>query len=451
MEVIREEPHTEVDFSPEMFLDDEHPRQTVLFPGAVKRMAFSFDGHGKFSSREWDLRQLDGEGFSWFHVELPRSSQKLTAFAQYLIDVLCPPLKLQDILALVSNGPFCGTIDGALVFRVNSAGPPTSKFTQRISAIVRDNMVISVSLGRVARLDFSRMSSQSLLMEVPRIDPTFLSEVGDSHPGSLGTGGVAIHEHMLEFLLNMSHLEHADNAVPKGVGNLLVHIIDTHVEQLHDTVLHLETHLDDVERSLDTGVGATKKQMLDDRRFPKMHLDLQKLLQVIAHGDQVFPRVKDKCAGKAWCTSEDLAALEVLVARLRKLKENVGFIANRITAIQAGLDSWQAEQINRKLYYLSFLSVIFLPLSIVTGAFGMNVGGVPWTKQTDPTLVHGFRNVLIICAVIVMLLLAGFGVVPLYTYLVTRHKHQAVKAKWLSSKRSVRYRGSLRYPAYLRL
>lgn len=81
----------------------------------------------------------------------------------------------------------------------------------------------------------------------------------------------------------------------------------------------------------------------------------------------------------------------------------------------------------------------------------MNVGGVPWTKQTDPTLVNGFRNVLIICAVIVMLLLAGFGVVPLYTYLVTRHKHQAVKAKWLSSKRSVRYRGSLRYPAYLRL
>lgn len=81
----------------------------------------------------------------------------------------------------------------------------------------------------------------------------------------------------------------------------------------------------------------------------------------------------------------------------------------------------------------------------------MNVGGVPWVKQTDPTLVHGFRNVLIICAVIVMLLLAGFGVVPLYTYLVTRHKHQAVKAKWLSSKRSVRYGGSLRYPAYLRL
>lgn len=115
------------------------------------------------------------------------------------------------------------------------------------------------------------------------------------------------------------------------------------------------------------GVGATKKQMLDDRRFPKMHLNLQRLLQVVAHGDQVFPRVKDKCAGKAWCSSEDLATLEALVGRLRKLKENVGFTVSRITALQAGLDSWQAEQINRKLYYLSFLSMMFLPLSIVTG------------------------------------------------------------------------------------
>ncbi|CAM8919385.1 unnamed protein product [Rhodiola kirilowii] len=58
--------------------------------------------------------------------------------------------------------------------------------------------------------------------------------------------------------------------------------------------------------------------------------------------------------------------LDELIGRLRRLKENVGFLANRVTAIQAGLDSWQAEQINRKLYYLSFLSIIFLPLSIIT-------------------------------------------------------------------------------------
>ena len=130
---------------------------------------------------------------------------------------------------------------------------------------------------------------------------------------------------------------------------------------------------------------------------------------MIAHGEQVFPRVKEKCSTKHWFSSEDVNALEELTGRLRRLKDNVGFIANRVTAIQAGLDSWQAEQINKKLYYLSFLSIVFLPLSIITGGklffnvfldilvfptlsekllttttcylyvtvFGMNVGGVP--------------------------------------------------------------------------
>lgn len=92
------------------------------------------------------------------------------------------------------------------------------------------------------------------------------------------------------------------------------------------------------------------------------------LIQVVAHGEQVFPRVKEKCATKGWFASEDIVSLEELIGRLRRLKENIGFIDNRVTAIQAGLDSWQSEQINRKLYYLSILSVIFLPLSIITGS-----------------------------------------------------------------------------------
>lgn len=425
------------------------------FPGAVRKFAYRFDGYGKFVKKEWDLMREVSDGFCWYHVELPRSSQKLSMSAEYLIDVLCPPLKLQEILALVSSGPFCGTVDGALVFRVNSAGPCASKFTQRISAIVTDRRVISVSLGRVSRLDFSTASTRSLLSEVPLIEAKEQSNDTDSermsHLGSTKSRGVVIQEHVLEFLLSRNTFEEAENAIPTGVGNLLVHIIDTHVDQLHEIVLQLETELDEVERDLDIGVGATKKQMLDDRRFPKMHLNLQRLLQVIAHGDQVFPRVKDKCAGKSWCSSEDLTTLEALVGRLRKLKENVGFIVSRITAIQAGLDSWQAEQINRKLYYLSFLSMLFLPLSIVTGAFGMNVGGVPWTTQTNPKNIHGFRNIMLICAVIVLLLLTLFGAAPLYNYLISRSR-QGARDRRLRSQKSIRYLGgSKRRSQYLPL
>lgn len=167
-----------------------------------------------------------------------------------------------------------------------------------------------------------------------------------------------------------------------------------------------------------------------------MHLDLQRLLQVIAHGEQVFPRVKEKCSSKEWFAGEDINSLEELSGRLRRLKENVGFIANRVTAVQAGLDSWQAEQINRKLYYLSFLSIIFLPLSIITGVFGMNVGGVPWTGQKEPKLMNGFRNVMFLCVAMLVLVLLCFLFPALYTRIAAWRRRRDIRRSWSLNRRS---------------
>jgi Mg2+ and Co2+ transporter CorA len=178
--------------------------------------------------------------------------------------------------------------------------------------------------------------------------------------------------------------------------------------------------------------------MLDDRRFPKLHINLQRLLQVIAHGEQVYLRVKEKSSSKRWFASEDINSLEELIGRLRRLKENVGFIVNRVTAIQASLDTWQSEQINRKLYYLSFLSIIFLPLSIITGVFGMNVGGVPWTGQNSPELKDGFRNVMLVCVAMLVFVLLCFLFPALYTRIVTGWREKRTLGKnWSLNKKSL--------------
>ncbi|KAL7119241.1 hypothetical protein ACP275_02G051600 [Erythranthe tilingii] len=398
------------------------------YPGAVRQKAYIFDGEGNYYNKEWTLEQGRGKEFCWYHVELPKGNQKLSHLAQYLIDVLCPPLKLQDILSLVSNGPFCGYVDGALVFRVNSAGPASSKFTFRIAARVTENSVITVSLGRVPRLGFSP-ANESLLSEIPVVESSGMGEEKER-------GGIVIREHVLDFLLTMNHSEEADNPVPRSVSNLVVHVIDTHVDHLQDFVTKLEIELDTVEFEMDRGGFALKKQMLDDRKFPKMHLDLQRLLQVIAHGEQVFPRVKEKCSSKDWFAPEDINALEELIGRIRRLKENVGFIANRVTAIQAGLDSWQAEQINRKLYYLSFLSIIFLPLSIITGVFGMNVGGVPWTGQRDPTIKDGFRNVMMVCVAMLGIVLLCFIFPAIYSRVMTWRRRRVLRKSWSLNRKS---------------
>ncbi|XP_042494444.1 zinc transport protein ZntB-like [Macadamia integrifolia] len=450
MELEEEEPSLEVEVEE---MDKENSKDTPMkeistrFPGAVRKKAYAFDGLGSYCTKEWDLAEGRGREFCWYHVELPKGNQKPALSAQYLIDVFCPPLKLQDILSLVSNGPFCGHVDGALVFRVNSPGTTSSDFTLRIAARLTENSLITVSLGRVPRLGFSPMG-QSLLSEIPSVEsPSFARAEKEG-------GAIVIREHVLEFLLTMNHSEEADNPVPRTLSNLVIHVLDTHVDHIQDIVTKLEIELDRVELELDKGGFALKKHMLDDRRFPKMHLNLQRLLQVIAYGEQVFPRVKEKCSTKSWFAGVDIVALEELIGRLRRLKENVGFIANRVTAIQAGLDSWQAEQINKKLYYLSFLSLVFLPLSVITGVFGMNVGGVPWSGQDDPVIKNGFRNVMFLAVGLLLLLLLCFTFPSIYARISTWRKQKALRSSWSVSrsflKKTLRG-GSLERGGYTRI
>ena len=43
------------------------------------------------------------------------------------------------------------------------------------------------------------------------------------------------------------------------------------------------------------------------------------------------------------------------------------------------------EKMNRNVYYLTLLSGIFLPLTLLTGFFGMNTGGLPWADDPNGT------------------------------------------------------------------
>ncbi|TKW09155.1 hypothetical protein SEVIR_6G074700v4 [Setaria viridis] len=429
----------------------------LLPSGAVPRHSYVFDGEGGFAEAPWGLAasgkaSRPGE-FTWHHVELPRAAPggagagaaamaKPLHHAQALIELLCPPLTLQEILAFVATGPHCASAAGggdALLLRVSSPGPVGSAYALRLAARVAETSVVTVSVGGVPRLAFGTTQA-SLLSEVPLGVAASLSNEG--HGGGRAVdGGVVIEERLLESLLAMNHADgaHTDNPVPRTVSNLLVHVLGTHVDHVHDIVTRLEMDLDAIELQLDKGGHFMRKLLLDGRRFPKMHLDLQRLLQVVSHGEQVFPRVKEKCASKSWFSTGDIAALEDLIGRLRRLKENLGFITNRVTTLQASLDSWQSEQINKSLYYLSFLSIIFLPLSIVTGVFGMNVGGVPWTEQNkNPKNRDGFMNVMLICVAILLLLLLCFLFPSLYSHVTTWRTRRELKRNNSQNKRHLK-------------
>ena len=90
-------------------------------------------------------------------------------------------------------------------------------------------------------------------METPSSQAHYGGKEENSSKHTIEPNGIVIREHVLEFLLTMNHSEEADNPVPTRVSNLLMHIVDTHVDHLQDRVTRLEMELDTIELELDKG------------------------------------------------------------------------------------------------------------------------------------------------------------------------------------------------------
>ncbi len=57
--------------------------------------------------------------------------------------------------------------------------------------------------------------------------------------------------------------------------------------------------------------------------------------------------------------------------------EDLDASRDRATIVQEELISRTSEQISNKIYVLSMVAVIFMPLSFLVGLLGTNVGGIP--------------------------------------------------------------------------
>ncbi|RYY84226.1 MAG: magnesium transporter CorA, partial [Comamonadaceae bacterium] len=60
-------------------------------------------------------------------------------------------------------------------------------------------------------------------------------------------------------------------------------------------------------------------------------------------------------------------------------------LQERIKLLQEELEASQAERTGRSLFLLTMVTVLALPINILAGLFGMNVGGVPLAQHP-----HGF-------------------------------------------------------------
>jgi zinc transporter len=93
--------------------------------------------------------------------------------------------------------------------------------------------------------------------------------------------------------------------------------------------------------------------------------------------------------------------LRQAVERLEAVGQDLELVQERARLLQEEIDGRLTEATNRNLFLLSVVTTTLLPITLITGVFGMNVGGLPWVRSSS-----GFWWVLFLMLIAVVVTLA---------------------------------------------
>jgi len=186
----------------------------------------------------------------------------------------------------------------------------------------------------------------------------------------------------------------AENTGPRDVGEFLVMISGLLLEPLADLVKQIDEQIDEIEEAL----------ILED--FEDVRGKLRQARQLaIALRRYLSPQrdalAKLAAVKVAWLTGENRAYVREIADSTTRYVEDLDSLRERASVIQEELTTQLAERTNKTIYVLTIFSAVLLPAALLTGLFGINVGGMPWVKSdTGFWIVLGGVPVLAVLVIV---------------------------------------------------
>jgi len=155
---------------------------------------------------------------------------------------------------------------------------------------------------------------------------------------------------------------------------LLEEIVDRESDFVAKAASDLGHEVDSIEDKIMAGYVAEARSLTPGlrRRAIKLHRQMSRLLVL-------FRRVERAPASRLPQDLRDAAGR--IAQRLEFIYQEVHTSQDRARLLQDEVSSFLANETNRQLYILSLLTALFLPATLVTGLFGMNVKGIPFAEE----------------------------------------------------------------------
>ena len=244
----------------------------------------------------------------------------------------------------------------------------TPLIPERVVEMIQEGVNLS-RLERIEKLD------DCLLMVMNDFQQEFGDEVGDS---SLGTLWAIVRPKLMVSLRNnplrttdkLRYDLRSGQLNPASVIELFHELLDLRAEQLRTLLVHLSEDMDDLEEKLLKGrefpehenLGRIRIQCSRLRRhFSPELIALHRLLKRLPY----------------WFGEEDKHRLNDDLGLLSYLVQEISSLYDRAKVLQDEQAAHVAEFNAKNLQVLSVMTVIFLPMTLITGVMGMNMEDLP--------------------------------------------------------------------------
>lgn len=165
-----------------------------------------------------------------------------------------------------------------------------------------------------------------------------------------------------------SSLEAGDG--PKTPGDFVIRIAEALTDRVGPLIETLDDRLEELETALtEEGRPDLRAELIALRRSAiplRRYLSPQR--EALAHLI---------AAPMAWLDDLQRAHLREVADRTIRFVEDLDAVHERATLLHGEFANHLSERINVNIYVLSIVAAVILPLSLVTGLLGANVGGIP--------------------------------------------------------------------------
>lgn len=176
-----------------------------------------------------------------------------------------------------------------------------------------------------------------------------------------------------------------------GTADLLLRIAHRLTIRMGDVIDDLEGRIADLEQDVMDEPSQASRSRLSELRRQAIGLRRYMAPQREALGRLLIEP-------PAWFTALDRVHLREINDRLVRLIEDLDAVRERCSVVHEELISLLSDQLNQRMYLLSIVAALFLPLGFLTGLLGINVGGIPGAEHSHAFWVFSGMLVVIVAA-----------------------------------------------------